>query len=207
MKKIVLLLALGFVPAAVATEIVLSVNGLVCAFCANGIAATAERHPAVAEVTVDLDNALARFVVKAGATLDADGAKKIIDQAGYEAAAVTLIDQSTSANLTRLATLAGVPLPAPATSAYLVEGPSADGRTRLHARLTLERAHADAWLAPTVPAPDRTFTVPGTVVPLGWTPGDSPVRQADAFFGGRPALIAIHQPDDHTTVLYLEISL
>jgi copper chaperone CopZ len=116
MKKILPLIALlGFIPAVSAREIVLSVNGLVCAFCANGIAATAERHAAVAEVTVDLDNALARFVVKPGATLDADGAKKIIDQAGYEAAAVTLIDQSTSANLTRLATLAGVPLPAPAT--------------------------------------------------------------------------------------------
>jgi len=205
MKKLFLLLtALGLVPAVSAREIVLTVEGLVCAYCANGIAATAQRDPAIANVVVDLDNALARFVVKPKATLTADDAKKIITRAGYSTSAVTVIDQSTTANVFELSTLAGGALPSAVTSAYLVRQPDADGRTRLYARLTLERAHAAAWLkAPNV-EPSGFSSAPADI-PLGWTPGSATVHRSDALFGGRPTRLALDQPDDHTTVLYLEI--
>ncbi len=202
MKNLLILLAgLGLVPAVTAREIVLTVEGLVCAFCANGIAATAQRDPAIADVVVDLDNALARFVVKPNAGLTADGAKKIIARAGYEASAVTVTDQSTAANVFELTALAGGKLPSAVTSAYL-------GKTagRLFARITLERTHASAWLQ-VATGESAAFTAVPADMPLGWTPGSAPVRRADALFGGRPTLLALDQPDDHTTVLYLEVMI
>lgn len=207
MKKTFLLLAiLGLVPAVSAREIVLTVEGLVCAYCANGIAATAGRDAAIADVIVDLDNALARFVVKPNADLTAEGAKKIITHAGYSTSAVTVTEQSTTANVFELSTLAGGDLPSAATSAYIVRQPGADGRTRFFARLTLERMHASAWLkAPNVES--SGFSAIPADIPLGWTPSSATVHRADALFGGRPTLLALDQPDDHTTVLYLEITL
>ncbi|HRJ46297.1 MAG TPA: heavy metal-associated domain-containing protein [Opitutaceae bacterium] len=207
MKKTLILLAvLGLVPAVSAREIVLTVEGLVCAYCANGIAATAGRDAAIADVVVDLDNALARFVVKPNAGLTAEGAKKIITRAGYSASAVTVTDQSTAANVFELSTLAGGALPSAVTSAYLVRQTDADGHTRLFARLTLERAHAAAWLkAPNVDP--SGFSAAPADMPLGWTPGSGAVRRSDTLFGGRPTLLALDQPDDHTTVLYLEITI
>jgi copper chaperone CopZ len=207
MKKILLLLtALGLVPAVSAREIVLTVEGLVCAFCANGIAATAQRDPAIANVVVDLDNALARFVVKPSATLTADDAKKIITRAGYSTSAVTVIDQSTAANVFELSMLAGGALPSEVTSAYLVKTPGADGANRLFVRITLERTHAAAWLK-TATGESTGFSAIPADIPLGWTPGTGAVRRADAIFGGRPTRLALDQPDDHTTVMYLEITL
>lgn len=207
MKKTLILLAgLGLVPAVTAREIVLTVEGLVCAFCANGIAATAQRDPAIADVVVDLDNALARFVVKPDAGLTADGAKKIIARAGYEASAVTVTNQSTAANVFELTALAGGKLPSAVTSAYLVRQPGADGRERLFARITLERTHAAAWLQAAT-GESAAFTATPADMPLGWTPGSAPVRRADALFGDRPTLLALDQPDDHTTVLYLEVMI
>jgi len=200
MKKLLILLAaLGLVPAVTAREIVLTVEGLVCAFCANGIAATAQRDPAIASVVVDLDNALARFVVKPNAGLTADAAKKIIARAGYEASAVTVTDQSTAANVFELTALAGGKLPSAVTSAYLSKTTE-----RLFARITLERTHAAAWLQ-TAAGEAAGFSGTPADMPLGWTPGSAPVRRADALFGGRPTRLALDQPDDHTTVLYLEI--
>ncbi len=205
MKTILTLLAvLGLAPGAFAREIVLSVDGLVCAYCANGIAATAGRDPAIAKVTVDLDNALTRFSLKSGATLSADDAKKLIVRAGYQVADVTVTDQSTEANRFRLATLAGGALPSEVTSAYLAESKTADGRTRLHVRLTLERPFAAAWL-PADATTANGFTNTPADIPLGWTPGQAEVRSTRQLFPGHETRIALAQPDDHTTVIYLEI--
>ncbi|MEY3773562.1 MAG: Heavy-metal-associated domain [Verrucomicrobiota bacterium] len=203
MKNLLIFLAvLGLVPAVSAREIVLTVEGLVCAFCANGISATAQRDPAIADVVVDLDNALARFVVKPNATLTADDAKKIITRAGYEASAVTVTEQSTAANVFELTALAGGTLPSAVTSAYLVKTPGAD---RLFVRITLERTHAAAWLKAATGEATGFSTAPADM-PLGWTPDSAPVRRADTLFGGRTTRLALDQPDDHTTVLYLEIT-
>lgn len=202
-NSLILIAVLGLVPAVSAREIVLSVEGLVCAFCANGIAATARRDAAIADVVVDLDNALARFVVKPNATLTADAAKKIIARAGFTASAVAVIDQSTAANRFELSTLAGGTLPSEVTSAYLTKAPGAD---RLFARITLERPAAAAWLKAAAGEATAFSTAPADM-PLGWTPGSAPVRRADALFGDRPTRLALDQPDDHTTVLYLEVTL
>lgn len=202
-NSLILIAVLGLVPAVSAREIVLTVEGLVCAFCANGIAATAQRDAAIADVVVDLDNALARFVVKPNATLSADAAKKIIARAGFTASAVAVIDQSTAANKFELSTLAGGTLPSEVTSAYLTKAPGAD---RLFARITLERPAAAAWLK-TATGEATTFSTAPADMPLGWTPGSAPVRRADALFGDRPTRLALDQPDDHTTVLYLEVTL
>jgi len=202
MKNILLLITgLGLVPALTAREIVLTVEGLVCAFCANGIAATAQRDPAIAEVVVDLDNALTRLVLKPDVTLTADAAKRLVARAGFETSAVTVTTQFTAANLSALAALTDGKLPSAVTSAYLAKSPAAD---RLFARITLERSAAAAWLRGTTDEGGAFSSAPADM-PLGWTPGSAPVRRADALFGGRPAWIALDQADNHTTVIYLEI--
>lgn len=190
-----------------ATEIALDVRGLVCAFCAKGIEATANRHPAIASATVDLDNALVRFVLKPKAALNADGAKKILTEAGFDVVSATLTTQSTPANLARLAQLAARPLPSTATSAYVVERAGVDGRSRLHARLTVDRKSAPQWLALTSAASGATFAALPAEIPLGWAPGSVAPRVADSLFGGRPALLVLVQTDDQTTVLYLQVQL
>jgi copper chaperone CopZ len=188
-----------------ATEIALDVRGLVCAFCAKGIDASAKRHPAVAGVAVDLDNALVRFDLKSDAKLDPEGAKKILTEAGFDVKGAIITPQSTTANLARLAQVAGRALPSTASSAYLVESVGPSGGTRLHARLTVDRKSAAQWIALTSPAGGDAFAPAPANLPLGWAPGTAAPRQANPLFAGRPALLALAQPDDHTSVLYIQV--
>ena len=80
---IVTLAGMLLASSAFAETIKVSVNGLVCAFCATGIEKTFNAQPAVSAVKVDLDNKLVTIDTKPKETLDDATVTKLITDAGY----------------------------------------------------------------------------------------------------------------------------
>ena len=78
-----LVMATVMADAAYADTIKVSVNGLVCAFCATGIEKTFHKQAAVDTVKVDLDNKLVTISTKPQQTLDDATVTKLITDAGY----------------------------------------------------------------------------------------------------------------------------
>jgi copper chaperone CopZ len=73
MKKfLVVLLAIGLIhPATAQAETIkATVNGMVCAFCAQGLERVFGKLDAVEKITADLDNMLVTIVLKKGKQLD-----------------------------------------------------------------------------------------------------------------------------------------
>ena len=69
--------------AASAETIFVSVNGMVCAFCATGIEKILTKQDAVEKVEVDLEKQLVTVATKLDKTLDDATVKKLIEGAGY----------------------------------------------------------------------------------------------------------------------------
>ncbi|MFN7213196.1 MAG: heavy-metal-associated domain-containing protein [Lysobacteraceae bacterium] len=78
-----LLAALAFASAAEARSLRMEVNGLVCAFCANGITAAFRKQSAAGEVFVSLEDRLVAVELKDGQDIPDDVAKKLLTDAGY----------------------------------------------------------------------------------------------------------------------------
>ena len=91
MKKILIFLVMlaTMSGTACADTIKVSVNGLVCAFCATGIEKTFNEQPAVATVNVDLDNKRVTITTKPQQALDDSTVTKLITDAGYSVTAIT----------------------------------------------------------------------------------------------------------------------
>ncbi|MES2985215.1 MAG: heavy-metal-associated domain-containing protein [Pseudomonadota bacterium] len=68
---------------AFADTIKVSVNGLVCSFCATGIEKTFHAQPAVEKVKVDLDSKLVTIDTKPKQAMDDATITKLITDAGY----------------------------------------------------------------------------------------------------------------------------
>jgi mercuric ion binding protein len=64
-------------------EITATVNGMVCAFCAQGITKKLNAEPAVEKVDVSLEKKTVKIVLKEGKTLDDKTIEKILTDAGY----------------------------------------------------------------------------------------------------------------------------
>ena len=64
------------------------VNGLVCAFCAQGIEKTLRQFPQVEEVYVSLEHRLVAVELKPDQTLDETALRKSITDAGYATVSV-----------------------------------------------------------------------------------------------------------------------
>jgi copper chaperone CopZ len=62
----------------------IQVNGMVCAFCAQGIEKRLKALPAVGALYIDLENKLVAVAPKPGQRLDTERVKKEIIQAGYD---------------------------------------------------------------------------------------------------------------------------
>lgn len=87
MRKIIMisaLITLIFSDTVFADTIKVSVNGLVCAFCATGIEKTFKKQAAVGQVNVDLDNKLVTINTKPERKLDDATITKLINDAGYQ---------------------------------------------------------------------------------------------------------------------------
>ncbi len=71
-----------------AMTIEMDVNGLVCAFCAQGITKTLRGFPATADVVVSLEKKLVAVSTKDGQDIPDDELKRALTNAGYEVKAI-----------------------------------------------------------------------------------------------------------------------
>ena len=75
------LLSPGVVQAA---TIEMTVNGLVCGFCAQGIEKTLRKNPATADVLVSLENRLVAIATREGTDITDAELKTALTNAGYD---------------------------------------------------------------------------------------------------------------------------
>ncbi len=94
MKRFQLLLAatlFAFATSSMAATIELTVNGLVCAFCAQGIEKKLKKFPATAEVVVNLEHRLVAVSLKDGQDIPDADLRKALTDAGYTVKAIVAL--------------------------------------------------------------------------------------------------------------------
>lgn len=89
-----LLLALLAAAGTRAATIELTVNGLVCGFCAQGIEKTLRRNAATDDVFVSLENRLVAVATKPDTDIADDVLRKALKDAGYDVKAIARTDRS-----------------------------------------------------------------------------------------------------------------
>lgn len=95
MKTRYLLLSLVLLSASArSATIEMTVNGLVCGFCAQGIEKTLRKNPATADVLVSLENRLVAVVTKDGADIADADLRKALTDAGYDVKAIARTQRS-----------------------------------------------------------------------------------------------------------------
>lgn len=80
-----------------ARTIEMDVNGLVCAFCAQGIEKSLKAFPATQAVFVSLENRIVAVHLKDGTDIDDATLRKAITDAGYTVVAIRRTDESIDA--------------------------------------------------------------------------------------------------------------
>ncbi len=95
--------------AASAKTIEMDVNGLVCAFCAQGIEKSFKAMPATSKVYVSLENRIVAVALKDGADIPDAQLRKAITDAGFTLVAVRRTDESLDAIRQRVAAKAKAP--------------------------------------------------------------------------------------------------
>jgi copper chaperone CopZ len=95
-SRFVIALAIGGAAASsfAATSVKASVNGMVCAFCAQGIEKRLSKLPATKAVFVDLKQKVVAVEAKDGQTLDAKVITAEITEAGYDVTRLETVEQS-----------------------------------------------------------------------------------------------------------------
>ena len=96
MKRIMLitLAALAAGPALAAESVRATVNGMVCAFCAQGIEKRISGISATKAVFVDLKNKTVAVEPKEGARIDQDAVRAEIKDAGYDVTKMETVPMS-----------------------------------------------------------------------------------------------------------------
>ena len=85
-----------------ATTIEMHVNGLVCAFCAQGIEKKLRKFPATADVVVSLEQRLVAVALKDGQDIPDAELRKALTNAGYTVTAIQRSDTPIDAIRSRL---------------------------------------------------------------------------------------------------------
>ncbi|MCY7313244.1 MAG: heavy-metal-associated domain-containing protein [Pseudoxanthomonas sp.] len=88
----VLVLAAGFTSAAEARSLRMEVNGLVCAFCADGITKAFKKEPAAGDVFVSLEDRLVAVDLKEGQDISDAAVTKLLTDAGYKVVGIQRSD-------------------------------------------------------------------------------------------------------------------
>ena len=83
-KSITALALLLMSVSAIAETIEMKVNGLVCAFCAQGIEKTFRKNPVVTDVVVSLEDRLVAVEVTPGKDIPDDELRKALTDTGYD---------------------------------------------------------------------------------------------------------------------------
>lgn len=91
---IALAIAVAALPSLAATSIKATVNGMVCAFCAQGIEKRLSGMPATKAVFVDLKRKTVAVEAREGATLDAKAITSEIVDAGYDVVKLETVHKS-----------------------------------------------------------------------------------------------------------------
>jgi copper chaperone CopZ len=86
--------ALLWASAAQAVTIEMTVNGLVCGFCAQGIEKTLRGNPATQDVLVSLEARLVAVETRPGTDIADDTLRKALKDAGYDVKAIARTDRS-----------------------------------------------------------------------------------------------------------------
>jgi len=86
-----------------AATIELDVNGLVCAFCAQGIEKTLKKFPATDGVFVSLENRVVAVQLKDGGTIEDEALRSAITKSGYTVVAIRRTDETLDALRARVA--------------------------------------------------------------------------------------------------------
>ena len=95
MKHIIAFALLGASFAAqAATTLKAEVNGMVCAFCAQGIEKKLRALPATKDVYVNLKERIVAVEVREGQTIAPDTVRTLVKDAGYEVVALQTVAQS-----------------------------------------------------------------------------------------------------------------
>lgn len=103
MKYTLLFLLLNVTAAAHATQtITAQVNGMVCAFCAQGIEKKARALPQAQDVYVNLKKKIVAVQIKDGESLDAKTITTVVKDAGYDVTEVKIVDETAAAIRARL---------------------------------------------------------------------------------------------------------
>ena len=101
--RILLVAILSLAPIVVgAGTIEMHVNGLVCAFCAQGIEKKLRKFPATADVVVSLEQHLVAVAVKDGQDIPDSDLRKALTNAGYTVTTIQRSDASIDAIRSRL---------------------------------------------------------------------------------------------------------
>ena len=93
LRILVAILAIS-VPTAYATTIQMTVNGLVCAFCAQGIEKKLRKLPETADVFVSLEEKVVAVALKDGQDIPDPTLKKALTDAGYTVVDIHRTDAS-----------------------------------------------------------------------------------------------------------------
>jgi copper chaperone CopZ len=96
LKKIIVSISLSFFGMAHAATIEMQVNGLVCAFCAQGIEKTLKSNSATEDVFVSLETKLVAVKTKDGKDIADAELRKALTDAGYTVKAILRTENSLS---------------------------------------------------------------------------------------------------------------
>ena len=91
---VVAMASLAITSISTAATIEMTVNGLVCAFCAQGIEKKLKKFPATAEVVVSLEHRLVAVAVKDGQDIPDADLRKALTDAGYTVKSISRSDTS-----------------------------------------------------------------------------------------------------------------
>jgi copper chaperone CopZ len=96
MKKIIIALVMGIaaISSMAANTVKVTVNGMVCSFCAQGIEKRLSKMGATKDVLVDLKKKTVAVEAKDGQTLDAKAISAEIVDAGYDVVKIEPVSQS-----------------------------------------------------------------------------------------------------------------
>ena len=81
------------IPSALAKEVHVTVNGMVCSLCAHGLNKKFLEHESVDSVDIRFEEKLVVLSLKEGAEMKDDEVKQVVEWAGYEVAAITREDK------------------------------------------------------------------------------------------------------------------
>lgn len=103
MKAIIVVVLLSIATIAHAAQtITTQVNGMVCAFCAQGIEKKARALPQAQDVYVNLKQKIVAVEIKEGQNLSPDAISALIKEAGYDVTRIETVDETVAAIRARL---------------------------------------------------------------------------------------------------------